>query len=104
MVAKCKDDECEGIPLTGYCHLTFTVKAVNHADCREDLPPDIIRHQFTTTIPDNGMGQSHAPDRAVSPGFSLGMEMARLAGSLREFFADWEDVTNGFSYGMRDCE
>lgn len=32
------------------------------------------------------------------------MQMARLAGSVRDFFADWEDVTNGFSYGMRDYE
>lgn len=104
MVADCKDDECDGVPMTGYCHLTFTVKAVNHADYCEGLPPDIIRHQFTTTIPDNGVGQEHTPDRAVSPAFSLGMEMARLAGSVRDFFADWEDVANGFSYGMRDYE
>lgn len=104
MVADRKDDDCDGVSMTGYCHLAFMVKAENHADYDEDYPQDTIEHRFTTTIPNNSLGQKHCPDRPCSPGFSLGMELARLAGSVRDFFADWEDVTEGFSYGMRDYE
>lgn len=95
-------EEEGGVVLSGFCTLTLTARAVNHADYAEGMPPEIIRHQIVTTIPDNGCGKRHMPQRVWSPGFMLGMEMARATKPLRHFFADWEDVSEGFAYEMGD--
>jgi hypothetical protein len=95
-----QDDDC--IEISGLCRLTLTAKAESYADGA--TIPDVIRHQHAVCIPDNGVGKVHNPDRVWSAGFCLGMEMARLAKSVRHFFADWDEVIDGFDYEMRDPE
>ena len=102
MVAQCDDDTLEGMPLTGFVHLTLTAKLVNHSDADEGLPPDIVRHQFTSTVPDNGICKSRTPGRVWSAGFVLGMDMARMAKVLRHYYADSDEIVDGFAYEMED--
>lgn len=101
-MAQCENENQDTPAITGYAHLTLTAKVVSHQDFDDCLPPDTIRHQFTSTIVDNSLGKVHTPDRVWSPGFALGMELARLGKSLRYHFADWEDVVDGFAYEMED--
>lgn len=102
MVAQCDDETLDGIPLTGFVHLTLTARLVNHSDADDGLPPDIIRHQFTSTVVNNGMSKSRTPGRVWSAGFCLGMDLARLAKVLRHHFADSEEIVDGFAYEMED--
>lgn len=91
----------EGIDISGYARLRLRVEGqfVTNEDGWE---PDELTHEFTTTIPDNGVGRMHNPDRVWSAGEALGHTLGQLARALREHFADWEDVTKGFEREMRE--
>lgn len=102
MATQCNTEVMEGIPLTGFAHLTLTARLVVHADADDGLPPDTLRHQFTSTILNNGMGLGRTPGRVWSPGYCLGMELARLGKVLRSHFADADDVVKGFAYEMKE--
>lgn len=93
-------EERDGVVVSGFCRLTLTAKAESHMDyC--DIP-ELIRSQIAVTIPEHSLGKSHCPNRVWSAGFCLGMEVARLTKSLRHFFADWDEVSDGFAYEMEE--
>jgi hypothetical protein len=68
----------------------------------DEYEPDELTHEFTTVIPDNNVGKVHNPDRVWSAGEALGHTLGQLARSLREHFADWNDVSIGFEREMRE--
>lgn len=96
MVAPNDIDAIDEVLLTGFCTLTLSAKLVLHSDQYAHLPPEVAQHRLTTSIENNAMGLDRTPGRAHSPGFLLGVELARLAKNLREHFADCKDVGEGF--------
>lgn len=95
------DTGSEGILLTGFARLTLSVSATFHDD-ENPYPADEIHHSFTTVIPDHGLSRARAPERLMSAGEILGMELCRLARQLRTHVCDWEEVIEGFEQEMRE--
>jgi hypothetical protein len=93
----------DGISLSGYAKMTYTVAGefVSN-DWDDDCPSDTMSFTFTSVIPNHSWGKVHTPERIVSPGEALGMDLARIARSVRHYMADWEDVVKGFEREMRE--
>ena len=99
------EEQEEGLTLTGYARMTYTVAGEFVSDEWEpDYPNDTMSFTFTSVIPNHSCGKVHTPDRIISPGEALGMDLARIARSVRHYMADWEDVVKGFEREMREPE
>lgn len=99
----CDDDDDDGISLHGWARVTYTLHAVMHSDADDsEWDPDERTLSFTSIIPDPGISKSLNPDRLMSAGEILGMDLCRLARAMRADLCDWEDVIKGFTREMSE--
>jgi hypothetical protein len=94
-------DDDDYYDIGGYAKLRLRVEGVFVTN-DDSYEADELTHEFTTVIPDNNVGKVHNPDRVWSAAEALGHTLGQLARSLREHFADWDDVSKGFEREMRE--
>lgn len=98
------DDAEEGVTVSGHAIATITIRLECLTDDDQYGVPDVHSFRLRTVIPDPHVTKAMNPDRFLSAGYVLGMDLARVANKFRDVIADDGEIAAGFAREMKDWE
>lgn len=97
-------DEDNEIVVSGYATLTVSVRLECVTDEDPYGVPELYAHRHRVVVPDPQVTKAMNPDRCLSAGYVLGMELARVANKFRDSLADTHEIADGFAREMREWD
>ena len=98
------DDEEDGLTVSGHAVATITIRLECLTDDDHYGVPDVHSFRLQTVVPDLHVTKSMNPERLLSAGYVLGMDLARVASKFRDVIADDGEIAAGFAREMQDWD